>query len=169
MTQNQLKYERFARFFHKYGISADPQKAAERFIELLGMQNMLLPNVEEVLKVISKELPIGIVTNGITAIQKRRFEGSIVKEVASVIVISEEAGISKPDPGIFNLALEQLGVKPAEVLMIGDGINSDVLGANNAGIDICWINPPGASLPAGLHAEYIVPDIKECVAIALQE
>ncbi|WP_029319760.1 YjjG family noncanonical pyrimidine nucleotidase [Butyrivibrio sp. AE3004] len=169
MTQNQLKYERFFRFFNKYGITADARKSAERFVELLGMQNMLLPNAEEVLRTISKEIPIGIVTNGITAIQKRRFEGSIVKELSSVIVISEEVGISKPDPAIFNLALEQLKIKPDEALMVGDGIDSDVRGANNAGIDICWINPHGMSLPSELHAEYIVSDIKECLAVALQE
>ena len=55
------------------------------------------------------------------------------------------------------------------ILMIGDGIHSDVLGANRAGVDMCWFNPKGKALPEGMHAEYEVQDIRDCVAIALAE
>ena len=65
------------------------------------------------------------------------------------------------------MAIEPLGIAPSEALMVGDGINSDIKGANNAGIDACWLNPLGVSLPNGIHAEYIIKDIRECVKIAL--
>ena len=51
--------------------------------------------------------------------------------------------------------------------MIGDGIQSDVLGANRAGVDMCWYNPKGKALPEGMHAEYEVRDIRDCIPIAL--
>ena len=35
--------------------------------------------------------------------------------------------------------------------MVGDGVNSDIRGANNAGIDACWYNPSGKTLPEGLE------------------
>ena len=75
-------------------------------------------------------------------------------------------GASKPDPRIFEIALD--GLKPEEALMIGDGIQSDVLGANRADVDMCWYNPRGKVLPEDMHAEYEVRDIRDCVAIALQ-
>ncbi len=169
MDQNQVKYKRFEGFFERYAISGDPGKAAERFVELLGQQNILLPNAEETLREISKKLPVVIVTNGIAAIQRARFENSPVKEIATSIIISEEVGVAKPDPEIFRFALNSVHVDAAEALMVGDGIGSDVHGANNAGIDVCWVNPGKMMLPEGMHAEYEITDIKDCIGIALQD
>ena len=47
--------------------------------------------------------------------------------------------------------------------------NNSGSGANSAGIDACWLNPSGAALPDGVHAEYIIRNLRECVGIALQE
>lgn len=168
MNQNQVKYRRFERFFEKYAISGDPRKAAERFVGLLGQQSILLPDAEESLREIAKKFPVVIVTNGIAAVQNARFEKSPIKEIATSIIISEEVGVAKPDPEIFRLALNSVRVKAEEALMVGDGIESDVHGANNAGIDVCWVNPDKKALPQGLHAKYEIANIKECIDIALQ-
>ncbi len=146
MNQNQVKYKRFERFFEQYAISGDSLKAAERFVELLGQQSILLPDAEDTLRKISKKLPVVIVTNGIAAVQRARFEQSPVKEIASSIIISEEFGVAKPDPEIFRLALKSVQVNAEEALMVGDGIESDIHGANNAGIDVCWVNPDKKSI-----------------------
>ena len=82
------------------------------------------------------------------------------------VVISQEVGVAKPDPAIFQIALG--GTAPDRALMIGDGISSDVLGANRAGVDVCWFNPTGKALPEGLHAEYEVRALADCLPIALQ-
>ena len=73
--------------------------------------------------------------------------------------------MSKPDPRIFEIAM---GNTPREkVLMIGDGLQSDVRGANNAGVDVCWFNPLKKPLPNDLHTEYEIHDIRDCLPIAL--
>ncbi len=46
----------------------------------------------------------------------------------------------KPDPRIFNHALTQSGLSPEEVIHVGDMYGSDVMGANNAGLDAVWVN-----------------------------
>ena len=92
---------------------------------------------------------------------------SPIRSWISRMVISQEAGVSKPDPRIFEIALD--GIDPGEALMIGDGTGSDVLGANRAGVDMCWFNPKGKELPEGMHAEYVISDIRECIDIATQE
>ena len=109
-----------------------------------------------------------IVTNGMTSIQTNRFARSPLKEYAADIVISEAAGVSKPRPELFWLAARRQGIEPRDALVIGDGINSDIRGANNAGIDACWYNPHGKALPEDVHAEYVISDIRESVPIALQ-
>lgn len=168
MTQGQLRLARFARFFERYGLPGDPSLAAERFVELLGQQSILLPHAEDVVREIASALPVILVTNGIAAVQRNRFARSPLTDIVSGIVISEEVGVSKPRPEIFLMALEPLGVGPGEALMIGDGVNSDIRGANSAGIDACWYNPSGKALPEGVYAKYTVADIRDCVPIALQ-
>lgn len=168
MTQGQLRLARFARFCERYGLPVDPGRAAERFEALLGQQSILLPHAEEVVREIAQALPVIIVTNGIAAVQRNRFARSPLNRIVSGIVISEEVGASKPRPEIFLTALEPQGIGPHEALMVGDGLNSDIRGANNAGMDACWYNPSGKALPDGLRAEYIISDIRDCAAIALQ-
>lgn len=167
MTQNQLRLARFVRFFDRYPVPGDPEWAAERFIELLGEQCIPLPHSEDVVLQISEKLPTAIVTNGISAVQRNRLSRSPLRHMIDGFVISEEVGFAKPRPEIFLRALEPFGVAPRDALMIGDGIHSDILGANNAGIDACWLNPDGKPLPEGVHAEYIISDIRDCVPIAL--
>ena len=169
LTQGQLRLARFVRFFDRYPVSGDPKRAAERFVELLGQQSILLPHALETVTRIARRLPVAIVTNGITAVQRNRLAVSPLRALVSEVVISEAAGISKPCPGIFQLALDRLGVKARDALMVGDGVNSDIRGANNARIDACWVNPSGKALPEGVHAEYIISDIRQCVEIALAQ
>ena len=117
---------------------------------------------------IAEKLPVLLVTNGMTTIQKNRFARSPLRTLVKGMVISEELGVSKPRPGIFHAALNQLGVSPRDALMVGDGVNSDIRGANAAGIDACWLNPAGKPLPDGVRAEYIISDLRQCVDIALR-
>lgn len=169
LTQGRLRLERFARFFDRYPVPGDAARAAERFVALLGEQSILLPHALDVVREIAAALPVVIVTNGMTAIQRNRFARSPLMAHVADVVISEEAGASKPRPELFWLALERQGVLPRDALMIGDGVNSDIRGANNAGIDACWYNPHGGVLPDDVHAEYEISDIRDCVGIALQD
>jgi len=167
MTQEVLHVERFRRFLASKNRADDPEKVADRFTELLGAQAIPLPGAEELVKKLSEKLPVVILTNGITPIQKKRMSITPICNWISGLVISQEAGVSKPDPRIFEIALN--GVSPKDALMIGDGVQSDILGANRAGVDACWFNPKGKTLPEGVHAEYEVRTLSECLAIALQD
>lgn len=168
LTQDALRAERFRRFYDQYGIARDPVRDGDRFVELLGMQSILLPHAEAVVRAIAAEKPVWVLTNGITQVQKRRLALSPIRDVISGVVISQEVGAAKPNPKLFDHALKQMGVPRGEALMIGDGVSSDIRGANNAGIDACWYNPAGKALPRGVHAEYVVDDIRDCVDIALR-
>lgn len=165
MDQETLHVERFRRFLRLKGREDDPKRVADRFAVLLGQQAIPLPNAEETVEKLAREREIVILTNGITPIQKSRMARSPVRNWISRMVISQEVGVSKPDPRIFEIAM---GNTPREkVLMIGDGLQSDVRGANNAGVDVCWFNPLKKPLPNDLHTEYEIHDIRDCLPIAL--
>lgn len=169
LAVGELRMERFRRFYARYPVPGNPEASAQRFVTLLGEQSILLPHALDVVRQIAERLPVVIVTNGMTTIQRNRFARSPLKDVVRDVVISEEEGVSKPRPELFWLACERQGVAPSDALMIGDGVGSDIRGANNAGIDVCWLNPRGNTLPDGLHAEYEISDLRECVPIALGE
>ena len=57
-----------------------------------------------------------------------------VAEYFSSMLFSEEIGIRKPDPRIFHLAAERLGIQPYEIVHVGDNLKADVWGAMNAGL-----------------------------------
>lgn len=57
------------------------------------------------------------------------------------ILDSAVVGVSKPDPGIFRMALERLGVEPARTLYVGDLYPVDVLGARRAGMEAVLLDP----------------------------
>jgi len=57
------------------------------------------------------------------------------------LVVSEEAGMSKPDPEIFRIALDRVGAPADHAVMLGDSWAADIVGAVRAGIRPVWFNP----------------------------
>ena len=72
------------------------------------------------------------------------------------------AGVSKPHPRIFQLALAQAGVRPAEAVHVGDSIAADVEGARGAGIEAVLVQrTPGPTAPEGVR---VVGSLAEAAA-----
>jgi putative hydrolase of the HAD superfamily len=63
-------------------------------------------------------------------------------------VFSCSVGVSKPDPEIYALAAEELGVDPGESLFVGDGANDELPGAERAGMTAVQLRVPGEQLTA---------------------
>lgn len=118
--------------------------------------------VKETLTELKKQYRLGIVTNGLGYVQQAKFSTLGVHQLCECMIVSELIGHAKPGKEIFNIALKQLGLLPQDVLMIGDSISSDYLGAINAGLDFCWVKQHTAELPAGLLApKYVVDSVNQ--------
>jgi FMN phosphatase YigB (HAD superfamily) len=76
----------------------------------------------------------GIITNGFTFLQLRKAVAHGLIERVEIFVTSEQAGAHKPDRKIFDLALRQLGIRPAEAWYVGDNLENDICGAAAAGL-----------------------------------
>lgn len=73
---------------------------------------------------------------------------------------AREFGVAKPDARIFHQAAALAGVRPQEVLHIGDDAQLDVLGALIAGLQVAWLNRSGAPWEhAPLSPQLTVPDL----------
>lgn len=101
---------------------------------------------------------IAIISNNLHAEQADKIAVCGIHEHVDALIVSEEAGVAKPDPAIFRIALDRLHARPEETVMIGDSWSADIAGARAAGIRALWFNPlrrpcPDASLIAGeLHS-----------------
>lgn len=74
----------------------------------------------------------------------------------STVMISDEVGLRKPRSGIFQAVLDVLGLKPSEVLHVGDDLGADVAGAAALGIQTVWLTRRVADPEAAL-AEHTGP------------
>lgn len=93
-------------------------------------------------------LPLAVVTNGPSDLQRDKLNALGVGRLVRAVVISGEHGVAKPDPAIFQLALDELGVDPKDAWCVGDSLATDVAGAHRAGITAIWLNRPGHEVPS---------------------
>ncbi|PXW87509.1 putative hydrolase of the HAD superfamily [Pseudogracilibacillus auburnensis] len=98
-------------------------------------------NTLNVVNTIKKQGKIAIITNGSTQRQKAKITNSNLNSYFNLIIISEEVGLSKPDKRIFDLALNKLNVQPEAALFVGDDLEKDIGGCQNANIKGIWFNP----------------------------
>lgn len=84
---------------------------------------------------------VAIITNGTTQRQRAKIYNTNLNSYFETVIISEEVGFSKPDKQIFELALNSLNIHPEEVLFVGDDLEKDIGGCQNANIKGIWYNP----------------------------
>ncbi|MEH7393441.1 HAD family hydrolase [Bacillus sp. JJ1474] len=100
--------------------------------------NQRIINIVNTIKMQAK---VAIITNGSTQRQKAKIINTNLNNCFDIIIISEEVGFSKPDKRIFELALNKLDVEPEAAFFIGDDIEKDIGGCQNANIKGIWFNP----------------------------
>lgn len=114
------------------------------------------PDVVEAVTALHARFPLAVVTNGNT--HPARLD---LGERFAQVVLAIECGIHKPDPAIYTLAAELLGVDPAACLHVGDHPHEDVDAARRAGMRTLWLNRDGREWPAELApAELELRDLR---------
>jgi 2-haloacid dehalogenase len=148
VNQEQLKVERFRQVFQELGWAVDPATFSAVYIEFLSHGIYPLAQAEETCAWLASRYRLAIVTNGIAAVQYPRILDSGIAPYIEAIIVSEEAGCSKPNPAIFEFGCKRLGFHDkTAMLMVGDSLVSDIQGAVNFGMDSCWLNGSGKPVP----------------------
>jgi HAD superfamily hydrolase (TIGR01549 family) len=115
------------------------------------------PGAPALLAAIKSHARIAVVSNNLLEEQQEKLRTCGLDGLVDALIVSEDAGTSKPDPAIFRLALDRLHASPVNAVMIGDSWTADVMGARAAGIRAIWFNPGGALTPA---ADPAVPELR---------
>ncbi|MFA0815205.1 MAG: YjjG family noncanonical pyrimidine nucleotidase [Anaerofustis sp.] len=167
ISQSRLKTERFRRLADRLNISFDAAEFAKEFMYQLSRASILFDDAIPLIEDLKRHAKLLIVTNGLSDVQHRRVRGSVIADSLSGVIISEEAGVAKPDPAIFELAARQVQASDkSKMLMVGDGLKSDILGGINYGIDTCWYNPKRLQNESGVVPTYEINTLPQLIPIA---
>lgn len=110
------------------------------YIEYLATFNHLFEGTIDLLNYLHPKYELHIITNGFEEVQHKKMTLSNITHYFKTITNSEMAGVKKPNPLIFNHALQVAKAKPHESMMIGDSYEADILGALNVGYDAIFFN-----------------------------
>ena len=144
ITATQLQITRFQEWENRLSIPAERLNAG--FLEVMVEVCEPILGVMSMLAKLSIQAKIGIVTNGFTALQKKRLKNTNIGQYIDLLVISEQVGVAKPELKFFEFALEKMDITSLkQVLMVGDNLHTDILGGINAGFDTCWFNPSNST------------------------
>lgn len=156
----------------KHGLNAlgiDDDALAKSLSERFILERMKHPFTYEetfdVLDELKDDYTLLLLTNGAPSLQRLKLE--ITPEITERfdhIVISGEFGRGKPDPAIFEYALSLADTNKAEAIMIGDNLNTDILGSNRLGMKNIWINHHNQTAK-DVQPTYEVTRLKEVLPI----
>lgn len=161
INSDQLQHYRFKCWSKRLQISTQDlnQRFMAAMVEICAPQDGAI----SLLRALKGKVKLGIITNGFIALQQARLERMGLREHFDLLVISEQVGVAKPHPGIFEHAFANMdaSVKRECVLMVGDNPESDILGGINAGLDTCWLNADNKPVPEGITPNYQVSTLME--------
>ncbi len=167
-----LAVERFARLLEAMGQAGavEPRALADCYLGYLGEGRFLIPGARDVVARLAGIARIGVITNGLSRVQRSRFRGSGLEEYVEHVAISDEGGSQKPEAAIFDAALAPFGGGARrEVVIVGDSLSSDIAGGVRYGIATCWYNPEGRENRDGPVPTYEVRRLEEVPAIVAGE
>lgn len=171
VTKERLHLQRFLRPLMVNGVKGENDEMVDlareigaEFLRLTNKYFCLLPDADKVVRYLAAKYPLTIISNGFKEVQYYKFEHSGLAPYFTHTLISEEVGINKPQPGIFQIALERNGITADEAVMIGDSYSSDIAGAKAAGIDQIWVKCDGLPVTAET-ATFIVPTLADSMKI----
>ncbi|TAL71308.1 MAG: HAD family hydrolase [Rhodanobacter sp.] len=120
----------------------------------------LFPDSLPALAQLAARWPLASLTNGNADLARIGLQAHFRCAVAA-----REVGVGKPDPRIFRVAANRLGVAAGELLHVGDDPELDVLGAHRAGLHTAWVNRRGLPWPTALGTapDVTVRDLGELV------
>lgn len=144
ITREQLQQNRFKLTLLRLGLDARQHQAMGRYYMRCYRNHwQWISGAKEAYDNIRRRYPVGILTNGFTETQQKKFKYFNFYTTADYRVISEEVGALKPDPNVFEHATKLAGVAPDQVLYIGDSFTSDIEGGANYGWNTAWFTRNG--------------------------
>jgi len=137
VSKPDLRYGRLKEAFDTLGVSVKDDMInhlSEAYIDYLTTFNHLFEGAIEILEYLQYKYHLHIITNGFEEAQERKLQNSKIRSYFKTVTNSEMVGVKKPNPKIFNYALNSAEANPNESIMIGDSLEADIAGAQKVGM-----------------------------------
>ncbi|QJW88037.1 noncanonical pyrimidine nucleotidase, YjjG family [Spirosoma taeanense] len=148
ITHAYIREHRFPLVFQALGVQEHTlcTDLNTEYLRLLPRKPHLLESAREVLEYLKDRYTMHIITNGFAEIQAIKMDSAEIAHFFTNVITSENANAKKPDPLVFQYAMEVSGTNASESLMIGDNYEADILGAKSVGLDTVFYNTAAASV-----------------------
>ena len=149
VTTSQLKIERWRRTLATRQfevLTAVCEELDRTYLDILAQQQEMIPGMKEMLARLSKKYMLAVLSNGFSKTQYKKLHFSGLERYITRTIVSEETGINKPNPKLFEYAIRETGAT-GPYLMVGDHPDTDVLGAMKAGWYAILFNASGRPFP----------------------
>ncbi|EPR73074.1 haloacid dehalogenase-like hydrolase [Winogradskyella psychrotolerans RS-3] len=137
VTKGALRYGRLKEAFDGVGVKVEDDMIhllSDAYIDQLTTFNHLFDGTFEILNYLKDKYQLHIITNGFEEAQEKKLVTSNIKQYFRTVTNSEMVGVKKPNPKIFNFALNLAKADANESVMIGDNIEADIEGAHKTGM-----------------------------------
>ena len=141
VTKADLRYGRLNEAFDAINFEISDEMIhllSVDYITYLADHNVLFDNAIPVLEYLKDKYKMHIITNGFEEVQHRKLRNSNLLPYFDQIITSEKVGVKKPNPKIFEYAMNVTGAGAQESMMIGDNFEADILGAMNVGMQVIF-------------------------------
>ena len=107
---------------------------------------------------------LALLSNGASDLQREKIVGSGLDSWFPTLVISGDLEVRKPEPAYFRIALDRLGIRADEAVMIGNSLKNDVGGAQSVGIFAVWLDREGGD-PGEVRPDATIRTLAELPAL----
>ncbi len=152
VTKEVLRSKRFTDTFREMDVDEKdiPQNIWEKYLEICPTKTILMPGAIETLDYLAGKYELHLITNGFAETQKRKLKLSDLEKYFNSLTISEEVGVQKPHPLVFETALKNAKSSLTSSHYVGDNLEADIKGAINSGWKAYWLTKKEADF---LHTD----------------
>ncbi len=159
----RLLTAKYAKLIELMGGTPD-EKSADRVFKAclkgIATADSLFPEAKEVLEALKGRYRLGLLSNNIVEYARGPLEHLGLERFFDVVVISGEENTRKPEPAIFHRALERIGAKPSEAMMVGDSLLEDVAASQRVGMTAVWVNRSCEKPKLDVTPDYTIGDLR---------
>ena len=163
IDKESLRYGRLFDTFQKIGYASNDDlinTLSDDYINNLSSYNHLFDGTISIFDYLQSNYKLHIITNGFAEAQQKKLVNSEIDKYFDTITNSEMVGVKKPNPKIFEFAVNIAQVSPKNSVMIGDNLEADVLGALDFGMDAICFNVHDENLSENIKQVRKLSDLK---------